>query len=112
MIVRLVEPCSVTTTNNWMLTAEGLNDPAGWSRFHPFSAVDSERSCFDRAVRENSPLLGPVLCKTLLRPGLSVFEYHWELDDDAILEHAMTVASQVGVELSVGGSPFQTNYAA
>jgi hypothetical protein len=112
MFVRLIEPCSVTAANNWMLTAEELDDPAGWSRFHPFTSEDSERTRFERCVREQPLHPKPALCKTLLRAGLSVFEYDWELCDDAILEHAMAVAEYFGVELAVGGNPFKGNRAA
>lgn len=112
MIVRLIEPCTVTPSNNWMISAEGLNDPAGWSRFHPFSSQDSERSRFEGAVREENLNPRPALCKTLLKPGLSVFEYDWNLDEVTILEHAMTVAERLQAELTVGGNPFRSNNAA
>ena len=112
MIVRLVEPCTVTPSNNWMITAEGLNDPAGWSRFHPFSGENSERTLFERAVREQPLKPSPNLCKTLLKPGLIAFEYHWDLNDDDILEHAMALSERFQAELVVGGNPFRTSSAA
>ena len=70
MIVRLIEPCTVTATNNWMIAAEGLNDPAGWSRFHPFGSEDCERKLFEQAVREQRLNPTPCLCKSLLQPGV------------------------------------------
>jgi len=112
MIVRLIEPCTLTATNNWMITAEGLNDPADWSRFHPFCSGDSERSRFEQAVREQSLRPAPCLCKSLLKPGLSIFEYGWDASDDSILEHAIAVADRFQVDLTVGGNPFRVSNAA
>lgn len=83
-----------------MITAEGLNDPAGWSRFHP-SSQDSQRSLFERAVREEKLRPLPGILKSLLKPGVSVFFGTRNGHRRAIR-----------VELTVGGNPFRTYNAA
>lgn len=98
MLVRLVEPCN----NNWILMAEGLNDPAHWTRFSPFSGKDSDRTRFDEAVRACPLDVQPVPCKSLLREGRSAFEYDWSLTEEAILEHSLQVAEALGLELQLG----------
>jgi hypothetical protein len=46
--------------------------------------------------------IGLKLRKDLLRSGISVFEYDWSVDEEAILEHAMEVATLLEAELVLG----------
>lgn len=112
MIVRLIEPCTLTPNNNWMLSAEGLNDPMDWSRFHPVNGDSLERAKFERVVRTQGQSESLTLCKKLLRRGLCVFEYGWNMSIDAILEHAIAVAESFQLELVVGGNPLRPSTAA
>jgi len=103
MIIRLTEPSSNNSANNWLLQAEGLRDPAGWTRFVPCHSADSDRFRFDATVRETDPRVNLGHRKNLLDEGLSVFEYAWNVPEDVILEHAMKVADALGAELVLGG---------
>ena len=107
MLIRLMEP---DPKNNWLLRAECLKDPGGWTRFQPFHAPDSDRARFEGTVANLAAPNGVKLRKELARYGLSVFEYEWSQDEEAILEHALRVAETLSVELVLGEG--RTNTAA
>ena len=98
MLLRLIEP---TTGCNWLLIAQGLRDPQGWSRFLPVGN-DSDRYRFEAAAQRLDPDVFLRLRKNLLKEGVSALEYDWNVDEAAILEHAMGVAAVLGVELALG----------
>lgn len=107
MIVRLMEPTAASCACNWLLQAEGLRDPVGWTRFLPFHSTDSDRFRFDTTVRELHPGVKVLLRKNLLDEGVSIFEYDWSVAEDVVLEHAMQVAESLGTELVLGRSTRQ-----
>ncbi len=105
MIIRLLEPAA----KNWLLAAAELRDPEGWSRFVPCHTQDSDRYNFESAVRQTASAKCQLIqCKDLQAPGVCVFEYDWSVDEEALLEHAMTVAELLGIELLIGAEPEPT----
>jgi len=104
MIIKLFQP----STRNWLLIAEGLNDPPSWDRFLPCHTVASERWLFDSTVKKLAAgKLKFKPCKELLRSGTSVIEYDWEIAEEDILFHAMEVAENLRLELIFDApSPF------
>ena len=102
MFVRLLEPYSKNGSNNWLIQAEGLRDPAGWTHFVPSHGVDSDRFLFEKAVKEVYPKLPLTVCKHFLRAGLCCFEYDWLTPEEEILEHALHVAELLRIELVLG----------
>ncbi|MBC7998032.1 MAG: hypothetical protein IAF58_08830 [Leptolyngbya sp.] len=97
MQIRLIEP----QLKNWLLVAEGLNDPQGWNRFVPCHDHNSERFLFEGSARETTAIKLN-LCKELLVAGSCSFEYSWDTAEDDVLEHAMDIAEKLGVELIIG----------
>lgn len=96
MIIKLFQP----PTNNWLIIAEQLDDPAAWNRFLPCHTVDSQRWKFDCTIKKEAEIglkLKP--CKELLKRGSSVFEYDWDCDETDILAHAMRVAESLNLDL-------------
>lgn len=97
MQIRLIEPA----LKNWLLVAEGLNDPQGWNRFVPCHDHNSERFLFEGIARETTTIKLN-LCKDLLVAGSCTFEYAWDTCEDEVLEHAISIAEKLGVELFIG----------
>jgi len=99
MIIKLTNACA----SNWLLIADQLNDPEGWSRFVPCHPVDSDRSRFESLVAETAAYYVKLkACKHLLMRGRSAFEYDWEMEEETILGHAMEVAARLGIDLEIG----------
>jgi hypothetical protein len=102
MLIKLTEPVSRgSSSTNWLLHAERLQDPAGWSRFLP-AALGSDRSIFEAAIKKVTPSITLKVRKDMLRAGACVFEYDWNAAEDGILEHALAVAEFLQVELAIG----------
>lgn len=100
MIIKIFQP----PTHNWLLIADQLDDPEGWTRFVPCHTATSQRFLFETTVRES---VGPIklkACKELFARGRSVFEYDWESDENEILAHAMDIADKLQAELVISDS--------
>ena len=95
MQIKLIEP----NVKGWLLIAVGLNDPQGWSRLNPHLDVDSERHAFESASKEFATTVKLAVCKDLVAPGTSAFEYAWDCNESDILDHALGVADRLNVDL-------------
>jgi len=102
MIIKLIQP----PAKNWLLIAAELNDPPMWDRFVPCHTTESQRWQYESTVKIEAASTGLALkqCKEMLSKGVCVFEYNWEAADDDILLHAMQVADQLNVELTIEAS--------
>lgn len=101
MQLRLLEP----NARNWIIVAEELNDPQEWNRFVPCHTHDSERFLFESTVRTLDASIKLAVCKELLTAGVCAFEYSWDTDEDALLQHAMKLADRLAVDLQIGDEP-------
>jgi hypothetical protein len=96
MIIKLFQ----SSTLGWLLIAEQLVDPPTWDRFLPNHSPESDRARFDnRAKAEAEGNIKIKSCKEMLKPGTSVFQYDWQVDEGDVLVHAMQVSEAVGCEL-------------
>ncbi len=97
MIIKLFHPAF----NNWLIVAEELDDPKVWDRFLPCHTVQSERWKFDTTVKELADSkLKLTLCRNFLKRGTSAFEYDWNAEETDVLDHAIRVAEELGLDLN------------
>ncbi len=95
-----------STTGSWLISACGLNDPSGWTRFTPCQThSNSDRVRFESAIAAAPNQLQLSLCKNLQKFGTSTFEYDWQLTEEEVLSHAISLADELTADLSLTDSP-------